>query len=401
MAGSSRSRSILVGTEAALALVLLVGAGLLVRSYRALERTDLGFAIDRVVTFEVALPSSRYPEPAQRGAFLRGSLERLRSLPGVRAAAVTSGLPLTPVNTASTVEVNGRAPEEGQPRAVTFRLVGDGYFETLGIPVLAGRSFAEGAVVMDTGEARVAAVNRTFVERFLDGAEHEALEASLRLPALGTADLRVVAVVGDVHEFGPASPPRPTVYVPVASSASSGFALRVEGEPAVDPSTLFDDVRAALAELDPEQPAHAFRTFDSAAERWLGTPAFQSSLMTLFAALALVLASVGVFGAVGQAVRERTRELGLRLALGAQPAQLLQALLGRLAMALGAGMVAGLGGSLALSRLLRGSLHGVGPGDPATYLVALASIVAVGTAAAALPARRALAVAPSEALRDS
>jgi ABC-type antimicrobial peptide transport system permease subunit len=108
-----------------------------------------------------------------------------------------------------------------------------------------------------------------------------------------------------------------------------------------------------------------------------------------------------VFGAVGQAVRERTREIGLRLALGAQPAQLLRALLGRLAMVLGAGAVAGLGGALALSRLLRGSLHGVGPGDPATYLVALASIVAVGTAAAALPARRALAVAPSEAQRDT
>ncbi|HUP25895.1 MAG TPA: ABC transporter permease [Thermoanaerobaculia bacterium] len=144
---TARTRGLLVGLEVALAMLLLVGAGLLTRSFDALARTDLGFAIDRLMTFEVALPPARYPEPAQRAALLRSAVERLRALPGVRGAAVASSLPLTPINTATPVTVAGRSTEDGRPGAATYRLVGEGYFETLGIPVLEGRPFAAGDVV--------------------------------------------------------------------------------------------------------------------------------------------------------------------------------------------------------------------------------------------------------------
>jgi hypothetical protein len=290
---------------------------------------------------------------------------------------------------------------DGQPRAVTFRLVGDGYFEALGIPVLEGRPFSASEIVSIPGEARVVAINRSFADRFFPDSEPSTLGSSVRLHAFDTPDLLVVAVVGDVREFGPASAPRPTVYLPVASSSSSGFALRADGEGGADPRSLFDDVRGVLAQLDPAQPAHGFRTFDSVAERWLGTPAFQSSLMSVFAALALALAAVGVFGAVGYAMRRRTREIGLRRALGARPLQIARALLGEVGVFLAGGATAGALGAVALSRFLRGSLHGVEPDDPATYGVALALIGGAVVVAVALPLRRAFRIDPLEALRDS
>jgi predicted permease len=401
--GSSRLRSWLVAVEIALALVLLVGAGLLVRSFRQLGAVDLGFETEQLVTFEVALPA-RYAEREQRAEAQRAIREQLAAIPGVRSAAVTNSLPLSPVNTATRLEIAGYEDPEGRTPFAAYREASAGLFEALGVELLAGRSFAEQEA---SGEPRSVVVNRAFAERFLAGVPAPAggegglelgsvLGRRIALIDVLPVELDVIGIVADVHDFGPAAPARPTAFVPRLGSGTAGFALRTQG----DPEGAFAAIRGAVATVDPRLPVQALRTFESAASRWLGAPLFNTSLMGLFAVLALVLAVVGLFGLVACSVRQRRREIGVRMALGARGADVVRETLAAACRPVAGGVLLGLVAALAGSRLLETQLFGVAATDPLTFVASAALLTLVTLLAAWLPARRATRIEPVSVLRE-
>ena len=404
---SQRLRAVLVAVEIALALVLLVGAGLLVRSFRALGAVDLGFETERLVTFEVALPA-RYAEREQRAEAQRAIREQLAAIPGVRAAAVTSSLPLTTLNTATRIAVAGYEDPEGRAPIAAYREASPGLFEALGVPVLAGRSFEEEELL---AEPRSVIVNGAFAERFLAGSAASGtsgasgsqpfdptsvLGRAVSLVDVVDAELRVVGVVGNVRDVGPARPVRPTAFIPRLGSSTAGFALRTYG----DPEEMFGLVQAAVGRVDPRLPVQGLRTFESAASRWLGAPLFNTSLMALFAVIALVLAVVGLFGLVAYSVRQRRREIGVRMALGAHGGDILREVLAEAARPIVAGVLLGVVVAIAASRWLEAQLFGVEPTDPLTFAGSVVVLAVVAGIAALLPARRASRVQPVSVLRD-
>ncbi|HVS15982.1 MAG TPA: ADOP family duplicated permease [Thermoanaerobaculia bacterium] len=401
---SQRLRAVLVAVEIALALVLLVGAGLLVRSFRALGAVDLGFDTERLVTFEVALPA-RYAEREQRAEVQRAIREQLAAIPGVRAAAVTSSLPLTTLNTATRIAVAGYEDPEGRTPIAAYREASPGLFDALGVPVLAGRSFEEEELL---AEPRSVIVNRAFAERFLAGSPASGASGSQPLDptsVLGRAvslvdavdaELRVVGVVGNVRDVGPARPVRPTAFIPRLGSSTAGFALRTQG----DPEVIFGLVQAAVDRIDPRLPVQGLRTFESAASRWLGAPLFNTSLMALFAVIALVLAVVGLFGLVAYSVRQRRREIGVRMALGARGGDILREVLAEASRPIVGGLLLGVAAAIAASRWLEAQLFGVEPTDPLTFAGSVVLLAVVAGIAALLPARRASRVYPVSVLRD-
>ncbi|HVS63754.1 MAG TPA: ADOP family duplicated permease [Thermoanaerobaculia bacterium] len=410
--GSQRLRSGLVALEIGLALVLLVGAGLLVRSFQQLGSVDLGFETERLVTFEVALPA-RYSERGRRAEVQRAIREQVAAIAGVRSAAVTSSLPLTPVNTATRLEIAGYEDPEGRTPFASYRDASAELFDALGVPLLAGRTFEEGDTL---GEPRSVVVNRAFAELYLGGGSGAGATAgsesagddaagfdptsvlgrALRLIDVVDAELEVVGVVGDVRDFGPARPARPTAFVPRLGSSTAGYALRTEAVP----EAVFAAIRAAVAAVDPRLPVQGLRTFESAASRWLGAPLFNTWLMGLFSVLGLVLAVVGLFGLVAYSVRQRRREIGVRMALGALGVDVLLEVLADASKPIGAGLALGVVAAIGASRLLESQLFGVEAIDPLTFAGSAMLLAAVAVIAALVPARRATRVDPVSVLRD-
>ena len=401
--GGSRLRAALVVVEVALAVVLLVGSGLLIRSFAHLQEVDLGLDAERVLSFELALPSLGYGERHRQEAFHAAALERLAALPGVESVAVVNNLPLGVLTTAMGFDIVGRPAAEGERRHAAYRSVSPGYFKTLGIPLLAGEPLAWEDLPRGQdadGEdlrATVVLINRTLAERFFpDG---DALGAQIT-SAPDRPPVRIAGIVGDVRSTGPAREIRPRIYFPGLRGRSKGYLLRVaDGDPTVSPA-LQAAVERTIQSIDPEQPIHGVRSLATSADGWVSRPRFNAFLLTLFAALALVLSAVGIFGVLSFSVSRRRRELGVRMALGADRGDVV-GLVVREGMRLAtAGLVVGLALALALVRLLTSLLHGVSPQDPTTYAVISGALLAVAFVAVALPARRATLVEPVVALRE-
>jgi len=389
----SRLRAGLVVAEVALSLVLMVGAGLLVRSYRAIESTDLGFAERGALTMRVSLPEAKYAAPARRQAFLDALLARTAAMPGVTAVGSAQGIPFSGWNVQADYEIEGQPPRRPGDEFVShFQWVTPGFFAAMGVPLRRGRALT--AADRDTA-AYVGVVNETFARRAFPG--QDPLGRRVR-SGKWSPWVTIVGVVGDYRHYRLPQPMGPALYLPFAAEPPHSQTL-VARTSLADPLALAPAVHAAVRALDPEVPVYQVQTLEQQVSRSLWRPRLQGQVLAVFAALALLLAVVGIYGVISYAVAQRTRELGLRLALGATRAQVLGLVLGQGGrLALG-GVVVGLIGAVALSRMLASLLYGVTALDPLTFGVVPVLLGAVAMLASLGPARRATKVDPIVAMR--
>ncbi|HSD28262.1 MAG TPA: ADOP family duplicated permease [Vicinamibacteria bacterium] len=401
VAGGGRTLKLLVAAEVAVALVLLVGAGLLVRTFLHLREGGLGFDPEHVLSARMILDESRYPEPAKTMAFHDAVLRRVRALPGVESAGVVAFLPLSGWHGPRPVRFEGEAPvEPGKEREVEVQWMGVGYRDTMRIPLLAGRDVEERD---GQGSPPVVLVNAAFVRRYLPGGPASALGRrlayGLRSPQGEEPRLReIVGVIGDVKHLGFDHAADPAVYVPYAQEPIPLLSLtvRTSGDPAAFGPAL---QRAVWAE-DPQQPVGWLMPLADLAAESLALRRLSALLAGSFALAALGLAALGAYGVVAQVVGNGTRAIGVRLALGASSASVVRGVLQESLSAAAMGAVAGLVVAVGVGRLLRSLLVGVGPLDPFTLVLAALALVGAAGLAAWLPARRAALVDPAAVLRQ-
>jgi predicted permease len=396
----ARARNALVVTEIGLAVMLLVGAGLLLRSFLHLLSTDLGFDTRGVLSFQLSLPDNRYSEPHQSNAYYTSLLEQLRRLPGVQSAGATFRLPIAGAGfSVSVYDLDGRVltPEEWRTFNTEVRIVTPEFFRTIGIPVLHGRGFTDRD---RAGAPAVVLLSEAAARRLWPDADALGRRFTIGTRmGLGGDRLggEVVGIVRDVRDRGPVSPPRPTAYFAHAQFPVRFMAVAVRT--AGDPAALVQPVRSLVVAADPEVPLFRVRTMDELSAAVVARPRLYSLLLGLFAAVAMLLAAVGIYGVMAQTVARRRQEIALRLALGAQTRDVLGMVLrdGFQLAVLGAAL--GVGGALASSRLVVSLLHGIRPLDAPTFALVPLVLLAVAVAASLVPARRASRVDPMVALR--
>jgi putative ABC transport system permease protein len=397
--GGSRSdvrfRNALVALQFALAVVLLNAAGLLSRSFVNLSRTNLGFEPDRVAAIDLQLPRNRYASPVEAQQFFDALVERLRSLPGVESAAASSIAPFSTgdVNFGFTKE--GEAERPGAPTTLWTRRVTPAYFATIGMPLRAGR-----AITADDrqGGPAVAVINESAARTYWPGESPVDKTILLQGPT-GPEQTRIVGVVASARHDGPRQPVKPEIFVPSAQRPGRGMTIVVRAS--TDPSRLIGSIRGAVRAMEPALPVPAPTPMITLLDASVALPRLFMRLLLGFGAAALTLAAVGIYGMVRYSVETRTREFGVRLAVGAAPHAIL-ALVAREVMVLaGSGIVLGIAGALAASRTLSAMLVGLS-GTDLTMLVSTAvTLVAVGTIAMLVPARTAMRTDPSVALRQT
>lgn len=390
-----RMRRLVTISEVAAALVLLVGAGLLLSSLRRLLRVDPGFDPSGVATVEIVLPASRYPDGARQSAFFRELTLRAAALPGVESAGAVSHLPLSGSNSTDGYLVEGQIPADPNeiPEA-PVRTITPGYLETLRIPVLAGR----GVLPSDTRESEpVVLVNRSFAERYWGIGEAVGQRIFFAGSQGRSAPHRVVGVVGDIRHGGLGAPPVPEVYVAADQHPPDAMTLAARSRA---PEGLAAALRAEVARLDPEQPVFHVRTLGRVVEESTSEPRFYAALVSSFAGLALALATLGISSVLAYSAALRRREMGIRLALGA-PRGSVVGLVVREAMALaGAGIAAGLAAAALGARGISTLLFGIEPRDPAVFAATAALLAGVALAASLVPAVRSARIDPAAALRS-
>jgi predicted permease len=391
--GATRVRASLVVGQVAVVLVLLAGAGLMGRSLAGLARVDLGFDPDRVLIADVALPDAAYPEEPSRVAFFTALVERLSGLPGVRSAGAISFLPLSGERSATGLLVEGRPrPPPGHGPTADVRAVTPGYLDAMRIPLRAGRGILPSDAA---GRPAVAVVGERLARTLFPGED----PIGRRIAYEWDEDVwvEIVGVAADVRHGGPATDPYLEVYLPLAQFpyARMSVVLRAGG----DPAALAAAVRREVRLLDRDLPVARIRTLEVLAADAIGTSRLSALLLSGFGGLALLLALVGVYGVAAHGVTRRTRELGVRAALGAAPREMVLLVLREGAALALVGVTAGLAGAAVLTRLLAGLLYGVAPGDPATLLAAGAALCAATVAASLPPALRAARLDPVRALR--
>jgi len=394
-----RIRGVLVAAEIAMAMLLLVGAGLLLRSFSRLQEVPPGFQADHLLVADLPLSLTAYSKPQQRFEFFDRLVARAKSLPGVRSAGAASFLPVSGGGGALHFNINGRPPKSPHDYTVTgYRTVTPNYFETLGMPLAQGRFFT----AADTEKApTVVVINSAMARTYFPG--ENPLGKRLQLGAIPEFDvpwMEVVGVVGDVRQ-GLDLDPQAEMYLPYrqADQVLPVFQLSIVLRTATDPLLQAAALRSALGEIDPNQPLVRVRTMEENMAATVAQPRFRTWLIGIFAALALVLAGVGVYGVMSYTVTQRTSEIGIRVTLGAQPEDVFRIVVGeglRLALA---GVGAGILAALALTRLLRSFLYGVSAYDPLTFGGVALILTLVAVAASFFPARRATLVDPLVALR--
>jgi len=388
---AARTGRALVVAEIALSLVLLTGAGLLVRSFVRLQRVEPGFIPQRAVTMQLLLPGARYPEEADQIRFFRQVLDRTASAPGVQSAAVATTLPMSGSSLGAGFTVDGQplANPADRPTAAGFA-VSPEYFGAMGIPLVRGRVFSARD---DEKAPPVAIINEAMARRFWPGED----AVGRRLTSYGGVSREIVGVVRDVKTRDLAENAGPQLYTPFVQRPWPFLAVvaRTTGDPVALSATL----RQAVAAVDPDLAAGDVRTIDDYLAQSVATPRFNATLIAGFAGLALFLAGCGLYGVMSYAVAQRSREIGIRMALGAQPGDV-RGLVVSQALKMGlAGLMVGLVAAFAATRLLGSLLFGVGPSDPATFAAMCTLLLAVVLVAAYLPARRATRVDPMVALR--
>lgn len=391
--GGRRLRSVLVASEVALAVTLLIGAGLLGRSLWALVHVDPGFRADGLLQVPIQVATSGRATAESRRAFMDALEASLRDLPGVERVAAVNRLPLGGGNVYVGVEIEDVPREE--PVSVDRRVVTPGYFALMGTPIVEGREF--GLEEAPGSDVPSAIVNETFARRIWPGGDPLGRRLRLLLRSGPGPWLTVVGVAGDVRHHGLAQPSEPEVYVPYAQASveTMVMVLRAAG----DPAPLAEPARQAVWRLDPNIPLENVATVEALLDASVAEPRFRALMLNGFAFLALLLAAIGIYGLVSYAVEQRTRETGVRIALGARPRDVLGRVVGEGLGLAGLGAVVGLAGAWALGRVLSSFLFGVDATDPLTFSGVSALVILVALAASYLPARRAARVDPVEALR--
>ena len=387
---TGRAQAALVACEVAFAVVLLVGGGLLGRSFMALASIDPGFRAEALVTAEVLIPPDRYPTRESVIQFFERLEERLAGLPGVRSASAIDRLPYGSSVSGMSFAIVGRdMPTTDLPRGLNTA-ARPGYFETMGIPIVAGREFssAEG-----TDAAPVIIIGKALADRWWPGST----PIGSRIRVFGI-EREIVGVAGDVRHLGPTTPVDPMIYLPQAQDITTRRMMTVVVRADMSASALLPAVRGEIRALDPLLPVSNLRTFGSLKSERTAAGRFNALLIGSFAALAVLLAAVGIYGVMSFIVTQRTREIGVRMALGASRASVQHMFLRQALRAAAVGSIIGVLVAIPLARLARGLLFGIEPVDPLTYVGVLGLVAVIAVLAAWAPAARASRVSPSLAM---
>ena len=403
--GRRRLRNALVVTEVALSLVLLVGAGLLIRSFWRLQQVDTGFRTEQLLTMRLFPPESNYPDDLRVAAFYEDLLQRVRSLPGVKDAAAATSVPIGGRNAATVTQIEGGSSEVDFDRGAEFRVVSPGYFRTMGIRLLRGR-FLEDS---DQEQARpVAVINETLARAYWPN--EDPLGRRFRLldappERAKTVFLTVVGVVADAKNNSLTEAAAKEAYVPMrqrtVAIAGMGFArqMTLAVRTSVEPMNLTNVIRQEVWAIDRNVPITDVQTMEQILATVTTQPRFNTILLGIFAAVALILAGVGIYGVLSYSVTQRTREIGIRIALGARRGDVLRLVVRQGMLLALLGVAIGLAASFALTRLMTGLLYGVSATDPATFAFIALILTGVAFVACFVPARRATKVDPMVALR--
>jgi putative ABC transport system permease protein len=402
-----RARAGLVIAEVAVAVMLLVSAGLLLRAFARVSATDPGFRPDRILSMEIALSRTAYAQPERATGFFRESLERLSTLPAVQRAAAVEYLPMSGLDSSSGFYIDGRpAPDRADEQRTHFRSISSEYFAVMGIPLIAGRPFSDRD---DSSAARVAIINETMARRYWPGENAIGKRLALDLETMRffpnrppTVDIpsgmrEIVGIVRDVRHESLNAAAVPELYVPYLQRSVTNMTLVLRTS--TDETALIGPARAAIREVDPDQPIARVDTLSNLVRSSIAQPRANSVLLSCFAGIAVLLSVIGIYGLLAFAVSQRTSELGIRLALGGQPSDILRMVLTDGARLVFAGIVLGIPLAILAATGLRRLLFGIQPFDVSTLAGAVLLMLVAGVGASYLPARRATRVDPIAALR--
>jgi putative ABC transport system permease protein len=397
--GGSRMRTTLVIAEVALAVMLLAGAGLLIRSFSRLASVDPGFQVQPALTFELSLPESRYETEEHQIAFFDQLMPKLQTLPGVQAAGAVISLPLSGSSIVLTFEIAGRPPvPPSQQPAMQVRVATPGYFQTIGIPLKRGRFFSDSD---RWGSPQVVLITEAAAKQYFPNEDPIGKRITLgwgRGENKPRAGGEVVGIIGDVKDAGLDEPDPPQIYLPYRQwpIGSMSFLLKT----AVPPESVADPVRRTVYSMDGNLPVGNVRTLETLVARSISQPRFYMTLLTVFASVALALAAIGIFGVLSYAVAQRTREIGIRMALGAHQRTVVRLIVRDAMIMASVGVAIGTVAAFLLTEwLVAKLLFNTSPYDPATFTIVAVALAAVSLAAAYVPARRATRVDPIVALR--
>ncbi|HEX8136906.1 MAG TPA: ABC transporter permease [Pyrinomonadaceae bacterium] len=400
--GRRRLRNLFVILEVALTVPLLIGAGLMLRSSLRLQNVERGINLKNVLTMQTSLPKAKYSTPQQTANFYQQVLQRLQTEPGVEAASAVNFIPLAKLGDATTLSIEGREPPPtGEEEAVSYRVIDQNYFRTMGIPLLRGRYFTE----QDNSQSQpVVMINETMARRYWPNEEPLGRRLRVQFPAAkvpwrpeANDNWRtIVGVVGDVKEEG-LGETEAEIYLPYLQNPSSLMNLLVRSSS--DPLRLVSGVRNQVWAVDRDQPVYNIKTMEDVVGESFAEPNVITSLLATFAALALVLAAIGVYGVISYSVAQRTHEIGVRMALGAQHSHVLKMIVGQGLKLILIGLAIGVAMAFVVTRVISSLLFGVTATDPLTFIATSLLLVGVALLASYVPARKALKVDPMIALR--
>jgi len=391
-AGGSRTRNLLVVSEVALSLMLLIGAGLMIRTLWSLRRVNPGFDPQHVLTMTLTIPRAKYDTPLKQTAFYDEVLRRVRALPSVEAAGATDTLPVSGGGSMQPITIDARAAGTmAEQPEVAVREATPGYMRAMHIPLLHGRDFNE-------GDDHKLLISDSMAKRFWPG--QNPIGSQLRFTlAEAKTPWEVIGVVGDVKYLG-LSTDDPGTMVYQWTKERPWFYLSLVTRSTGDPSSLSEPITGIVRQIDPELPVRDVQTMQTIVADSLANERFNMQLLAAFAAIALLLAAIGIYSLLSYAVRRRTREIGIRTALGAGLADVIRMVVLEGLKPAAAGIILGIAGALAITRLLAGLVHGVSPSDPATFVSVAALLIVISVLASLIPAYRAARVDPTRALRE-
>jgi putative ABC transport system permease protein len=390
---SQRARRLLVGAEVTLSVMLVICAGLLIRSFWRLQQVDPGVKASNVLTFRLSLPRAQFQERPDRIAFYQRLFAQLETLPGVRAVGATNRLPLAGIQWTGDSAIEGRAPDD-YIIDVRHKTVSAGYVAAAGLQIVDGRDFTSG----DTADkAPIVIVNQTLARKHFPGQSAVGRRISFDKPGPRNRWLTIVGVMQDERQDGLAATVKPEIYAPLTQDAQLGMHIVLRTD--TKPDTLIAPVRQTIKQLNPALVMEKVQTFDTLVANSVSPQRFAMLLMSAFACVALLLAVIGVYGIVAYSVKQRTSEIGVRLALGASPRQVSRLIVQQSLTPVFAGLIAGLVLAALATRFLSTQLFEISPIDPATFSVVAMILLAAAVAASVIPARRAMRVDPVNALR--